>query len=130
MRPAVSEIENPPTGSPGTTFLDRVLHLSGGFASTDRRWVLDALAGLEPHLSRWDPAAVQLFLSVQHRDGKEQQVTLRAELPGYPPTVAKAADRDLNRALAEAKRELVQQIEDEKKKREPKNNRLLRKKTS
>jgi ribosome-associated translation inhibitor RaiA len=130
MRPAVSEIENPPTGSPGTTFLDRVLHLSQGFASTDRRWVLDALAGLEPHLSRWDPAAVQLFLSVQHRDGKEQQVTLRAELPGYPPTVAKAADRDLNRALAEAKRELVQQIEDEKKKREPKNNRLLRKKTS
>jgi hypothetical protein len=129
MRPAVSEIENPPTGSPGPPFLDRVLHLSGGFASTDRRWVLDALAGLEPHLSRWDPAAVQLFLSVQHRDGKEQQVTLRAELPGYPPTVAKAADRDLNRALAEAKRELVQQIEDEKKKREPKSNRLLRKKT-
>jgi hypothetical protein len=73
---------------------------------------------------------VQLFLSVQHRDGKEQQVTLRAELPGYPPTVAKAADRDLNRALAEAKRELVQQIEDEVTKREPKSNRQLREKTT
>jgi hypothetical protein len=129
MRPAVSEIQNPPTSTPGTGVLDRVLHLSGGFSATDRRWVLEALAGLEPHLSRWDPEAGQLFLSVQHRDGKEQLVTLRAELPGYPPMVAKAADRDLNRALAEAKRELVQQIDDEKQKREPKNNRLLRKKT-
>jgi hypothetical protein len=76
-----------------------------------------------------DPAAVQLFLSVQDRDGKEQTVTLRAELPGYPPIVAKAADRDLDRALAEVKQELVHQVEDEKKKREPENSRLLRKKT-
>jgi hypothetical protein len=125
----VSEPQNPSTGSPRTGFLDGVLHLSGGFSATDRHWVLDALSGLEPHLSRWDPAAVQLFLSVQDRDGKEQTVTLRAELPGYPPIVAKAADRDLNRALAEVKRALVHQVEDEKKKREPENNRLLRKKT-
>jgi ribosome-associated translation inhibitor RaiA len=129
MRPAVSEIENPPTDSPDTGVLDRMIHLSGGFSGPERRWVLDALAGLEPHLSRWDPADMKLDVSVKHRDTKEQQVTLRAELPGYPPIVAKAVDRDLNRALAEAKRELVHQIEDEKKKREPKNNRLLRKKT-
>jgi ribosome-associated translation inhibitor RaiA len=122
-------MENPPIGSPGAGFLDRVLHMSGGFPATDRRWVLDALAGLEPHLSRWDPADVRLFLSVQHRDGKEQKVTLRAELPGYAPIVATAADRDLNRALAEVKRELVHQLEDEKRKRQPKSNRLLRKKT-
>jgi hypothetical protein len=126
----VSETENPPTGSAGTGILDQVLHLGGGFSASDRPWLRDALAGLEPHLSRWDPAGVMLDASVKHRDGKEQQVTLRAELPGYPSTVAKAADRDLNRALAEAKRELIQQIEDEKKKREPKSNRLLRKKTS
>jgi ribosome-associated translation inhibitor RaiA len=69
-----------------------------------------------------------LDVSVKHRDSKEQQVTLRAELAGYPPLVAKAADRDLNRAVAEAKRELIQQIEDGKKRRDPKSNRLLRKK--
>ena len=126
----MSETENPATGSPDTGILDRVLHLSGGFSAAERRWVLDALAGLEPHLSRWDPADVTVDVSVKHRDGKEQQATVRAELPGYPPIVAKAVDRDLNRALAEAKRELIQQIEDVKKKREPKNNRLLRKKTS
>jgi ribosome-associated translation inhibitor RaiA len=130
MRPAVSETENPPTGSPGTGVLEQVVHLSGGFSATERRWVLDALTGLEPHLSRWDPADMKLDVSVKHRDGKEQQVTVRAELPRYPPIVARAVDRDLNRALAEAKRELIQQIEDEKKKREPKSNRLLRKKTS
>jgi ribosome-associated translation inhibitor RaiA len=124
----VSETENSPTGSPGTGVLDQMLRLSGGFSDKDRPWVLDVLAGLGPHLSRWDPAGVLLDVSVKHRDGKEQQVTLRAELPGYPPMVAKAADRDLNRALAEVKRELVQQIEDEKKKRDPKSNRLLREK--
>jgi hypothetical protein len=126
----VSETENPATGSSRTGILDQALRLSGGLSEADRPWVLDALSTLGPHLSRWDPAAMIIDVSVKHRDGKEQQVTLRAELAGYPPIVAKAVDRDLNRALAEAKREFLQQLEDEKKKREPKNNRLLRKKTS
>jgi hypothetical protein len=126
----VSETENSRTGSPRTGFLGEVLHLSGGFSEVDRPWVLDALSGLEPHLSRWDPAGMIVDVSVKHRDGKEQQVTLRAELPGYPPMVAKAVDRHLDRALAEAKRELIAQIEDEKHKREPKSNRLLREKTT
>ncbi|SFL72847.1 hypothetical protein [Geodermatophilus ruber] len=111
-----------------TGILDEVLHLSGGFSEADRPWVREALSGLVPHLSRWDPESMLLDVSVKHRDGKEQQVTLRAELPGYPPLVAKATERNLERAMAEAKRQLIQQIEDEKKKREPKSNRLLRKK--
>jgi ribosome-associated translation inhibitor RaiA len=123
----MSQTEDPPTGRPQSGILDRILHLSGGFSAAERRWVLDALAGLEPHLSRWDPDSMKLDVAVKHRDGKEQQVTLRAELAGYPPIVASAVDRDLTHALAEAKRELIRQIEDEKKKREPKSNRLLRK---
>jgi ribosome-associated translation inhibitor RaiA len=125
----VSETNIPPTGTTPTGVLDQVVHLSGGFSEAERPWVLESLSGLAPHLARWDPAGMLLDVSVKHRDAKEQQVTLRAELPGYPPVVAKAVDRDLGRALAEAKRELVQQIEEMKKKREPKNNRLLRKKT-
>ena len=85
---------------------------------------------LEPHLSRWDPAGMDVDVSVKERGGREQQVTLRADLPGYPQLVVKAADPDLDRALAEAKRELVRQIEEEKRKREPKSNRQLRKKTT
>ncbi|MCW2678180.1 MAG: hypothetical protein JWR70_3220 [Modestobacter sp.] len=126
----MSETENPRTGSPRTGILDEVLHLGGGFSEADRPWVLDALSGLEPHLSRWDPAGMIVDVSVKHRDGREQQVTLRAELPGFPELLAKAAGRDLDGALAEAKRELIVQIEDHKRKREPKNNRLLRKKTT
>jgi ribosome-associated translation inhibitor RaiA len=121
----VSETENP-----RSDVLAEVLRLGAGFHEDDRLWVLNALAALAPHLARWDPDDVDLEISVKHRDGKEQQVTLRADLPGYPPLVAKVADRDLDRALAEAKRELVRQIEDEKSKREPKDNRLLRKKTT
>jgi ribosome-associated translation inhibitor RaiA len=120
----VSETENP-----RTDILDEVVSLGAGFTGDDRAWVLERLAALAPHLTRWDPASVTLEVSVKHRDGKEQQVTLRGDLPGYPPLVASAVDRDLDRALAEAKRELIRQVEDEKKKREPKNNRLLRKKT-
>jgi ribosome-associated translation inhibitor RaiA len=126
----VSENQNVPTDSSPTAILDTVVHLSGGLSTADRPWVLEALSGLVPHLSRWDSESMTLDVSVKHRDGKEQQVTLRAELAGYPPIVAKAVDRDLRHALAEAKRELIQQIQDEKTKRDPKSNRLLRQKPS
>ena len=103
-----------------------MLHLGAGFDDADRPWVLDALKSLSPHLARWDPSSVDLEMSVKHRGGKEQQVTLRAALPGYPPLVAKAVDRDLDAAIAQVKRELLRQIEDEKRKRLPKENRHLR----
>jgi hypothetical protein len=48
----VSETENPRTRRPHTGILDEVLRLSGGFSEVDRPWVLNALAGLEPHLAR------------------------------------------------------------------------------
>lgn len=123
MRLAMSLTENP------RDVLDDVLRLGAGFVDDDRRWVLDALESLVPHLARWDSATLDVEISVKDRGGKEQQVTLLADLPGYPPLVAKAADRQLDRAIAEAKRELVREVEDAKGKREPKDNRHLRKKS-
>jgi hypothetical protein len=119
----VSETENPRPG-----ILDEALRLSGGFSDADRRWLMAALSGLEPHLSRWDPGDITLHVAVRHRDGKEQQVTLRAELPGFPELVARSVEPNLDRALAEAERRLIEQIEDHMKRREPRHNRLLRKK--
>ena len=110
----------------GTSIADERLRLGAGFADADRPWLVESLASLGPHLAHWEPDQVDLEISVKHRDGKEQQVTLQADLPGYPHLVARAVDRDLDHAVAEAKRDLIRQIEDEKKKREPKNNRLLR----
>jgi ribosome-associated translation inhibitor RaiA len=117
----MSETENP-----RGDVLDDAVRLGTGFADDERRWVLDAMESLAPHLARWDSGAVDVEISVKDRDGKEQQVTLLANLPGYPQMVAKAADQQLDRAVAEARRELVRQIDDAKGKREPKDNRRLR----
>ncbi|GAA1129299.1 HPF/RaiA family ribosome-associated protein [Nocardioides aquiterrae] len=122
----MSESESPRAESSRTGVLDEVLVLSGGFSEADRPLVRRHLATLETHLSRWDPASVTVEVSVKERGKREQQVTLRAELPGYPPLVARVVDPDLDGALAAAKRELVRQLEDEKTKRDPKGNRQLR----
>jgi ribosome-associated translation inhibitor RaiA len=119
----VSETEHP-----RSDVVDQVAHLGAGFTDGDRRWVFESLESLVPHLARWDPAEVKIEISVKHRDGKEQQVTLQADLPRYPAVVAKVSARQLDQAIAEARRELVRQIEDEKSKREPKDNRHLREK--
>jgi hypothetical protein len=110
--------------------LRAVLRLGSGFRDEERPWVLDALSALGPHLAHWNADEVGVEVSVKGRGGKEQHVTLRADLPGYSPLIAGATDRHLERALAEAKRELIRQLEDEKSVREPKSNRHLRKKTT
>ena len=88
--------------------------------------MVETLSTLGPHLGRWDPSDVDLEVSLQDRGGKEQRVTLRTILPGRPPLVAVAENPDITRALSEAKRELIRQLEHQKSAREPMNNRRLR----
>ncbi len=108
---------------------ENTVHIGAGFKERDRALVLEALSPLAPHLGRWVPSDIGIDVSVKDRDGKEQRITLRTTLPGLPPLVAVASDPHLVRALSEAKRELIRQIEDQKTAREPKNNRQLREKT-
>ena len=110
-------------------FDERAIHLGAGFKEHERPHVLETLAALGAHLKRWNPDEVDVEVSVQDRGGKEQRVTLRTTLPGLPPLVAVADDRDLTRALGEAKRELIRQIDHHKSAREPMNNRQLRSET-
>jgi hypothetical protein len=107
-------------------FRENVIHMGSGFVAKERRHVVAALSTLGPHLGRWDRRDVGVEVSLQDRGGKEQRVTLRTSLPGFPPLVAVAADPDLTHALGEAKRELIRQIEHQKSAREPMNNRRLR----
>ena len=107
----------------------RSLRLGAGFKEQEREQILEALSALGPHLARCGPSEVLVDASVRERDGKEQRVTLRAFLPGYPPLVATGHDRDLMRALAEAKRDLITQIDRHKTEREPKGNRRIRRAT-
>jgi hypothetical protein len=108
---------------------ENVIHVGAGFVAKERPHVLAALSTLGPYLGRWDPRYVNVEVSLQDRGGKEQRITLRTSLPGRPPLVAVADNPDLNRALCEAKRELIRQIEHQKSAREPMNNRRLRRKT-
>ena len=105
---------------------ERAIHVGAGFVVKERPHVLEALSTLGPHLGRWDSRDVDIDVCLQDRGGKEQRVILRTSLPGLPPLVAVAENPDLTRALCEAKRELIRQLEHQKSAREPMNNRRLR----
>ena len=107
-------------------FRENVIHVGAGFVAKERPHVLQALSTLAPHLGRWDPSEVDIDITLQDRGGKEQRVTLRTTLPGRPQLVAVADNPDLTRALCDAKRELIRQLEHQKSVREPMNNRRLR----
>jgi hypothetical protein len=102
------------------TFGENVLHVGAGFKEQERPHVLETLSTLGPHLlGRWDPRDIDVEVSLQDRGGKEQRVTLRTSLPGRPPLVAVAANPDITRALCDAKRELIGQLEHQKSERDP-----------
>jgi ribosome-associated translation inhibitor RaiA len=111
------------------TFRENVIRVGSGFVAKERPLVLDSLSTLAPHLGRWDPRDVDIDVSLQDRGGDEQRVTLRTRLPGLAPLVAVAENPDVTRALGEAKRELIRQLEHQKSAREPMNNRRLRRAT-
>ena len=107
-------------------FRKNVIHVGAGFVAKERPHVLEALSTLGPHLGRWDPSQVDIDVTLQDRGGKEQRVTLRTTLPGRPQLVAVADNPDLTRALCDAKRELIRQLEHQKSTREPMKSRRLR----
>jgi ribosome-associated translation inhibitor RaiA len=110
-------------------FRENVIRVGTGFVAKERPFVLDTLSTLGPHLGRWDPHDVDIDVSLQDRGGNEQRVTVRTTLPGLPPLVAVGENPDITRALGEAKRELIRQLEHQKSAREPMNNRRLRRAT-
>jgi hypothetical protein len=110
-------------------FRENVIHVGAGFVAKERQHVLETLSRLGPHLGKWVPSDVDLDVSLQDRGGKEQRVTLRTTLPGRPPLVAVAENPDINRALSEAKRELIRQLQHQRSTREPMTNPRLRRAT-
>ena len=107
-------------------FRENVIHVGAGFVAKERPHVVEALSTLGPHLGRWDPSQVDIEVTLRDRGGKEQRVTLRTSLPGRPQLVAVSDNPDLTRALGDARRELIGQLEHQKSAREPMKNRRLR----
>jgi hypothetical protein len=99
--------------------LEERLRLGAGFAAADRPRVVSALSALAPQLSGWEHDRADLEVSLKDTDGPDQKVTLQAWLGGRTHLVTTSHERDLDHALAEVRRELIRQIEDERSRREP-----------
>ena len=110
-------------------FRNTAIRVGAGFVAKERPFVLDSLSTLAPYLGKWDPSDIDIDVSLQDRGGAEQRITLRMRPPGLSPLVAVAENPDIAHALAEAKRELIRQLEHQKSAREPMNNRRLRRAT-
>jgi len=117
--------ENSPTGT-----LAQHLRLGAGFAAADRPRILEALSALAPHLSGWEHDQVDLEVSLKDTEGPDQKLTLQAWLAGRAHLVATSHERDLDHALAEVRRDLIRQIEDERSRREPRERRKTRYRTT
>ena len=110
--------------------LEEHLRLGAGFAAADRPHILEALSALGPHLSGWEHDQVDLEVSLKDAGGPDQKVTLQAWLAGRAHLVATSHERDLDHALAEVRRELIRQIEDKRSRREPRERRKTRYRTT
>ncbi len=121
----MSGTENNP---PGT--LDEHLRFGAGVAAADRPRILEALSALAPHLSGWEHDQVDLEVSLKDTEGPDRKVTLQAWLAGRTHLVATSHERDLDHALAEVRRDLIRQIEDERSRREPRKRRKTRYRTT
>ncbi len=116
--------ENRPAGT-----LEEHLRLGAGFTAADRLRILGALSALAPHLSGWEHDQVDLEVSLKDTEGPDQKVTLQAWLAGRAHLVATSHKRDLDHALAEVRRDLIRQIEDERSRREARKHRKARAET-
>jgi hypothetical protein len=87
--------------------------------SADWLRILGAPSALAPHRSGWEHDQVGLEVSLKDAEGPDQKVILQAWLAGGSRLVARFRERDLDHALAAARRDLIRQIEDERSRREP-----------
>ena len=114
------------TENRATVTLEERLRLGAGFAAADRPRIVSALSALAPHLSGWAHDQVDLEVSLKDTEGPDQKVTLQAWLGGRTHLVATSHERDLDHGLAEVRRELIRQIEDERSRRQPHKRRKTR----
>ena len=121
----MSGTENSTTGT-----LEEHLRLGAGFAAADRPRVVRALSALAPHLSGWGHDQVDLEVSLKDAEGPDQKVTLQAWLGGRAHLVATSHERDLDHALADVRKDLIRQIEEERSRREPRKRRKTRYRTT
>lgn len=104
----------------------RALRLAGGIAAGERAGLVDRLSALDAQLARYAAGAVDMELSVKSRGARGQRLTLECWIAGRPRLVAMSDERDLGVAVMRVREGLRRQLDDGATRREPKNNRRLR----
>ncbi len=104
------------------------LHLTAGFHSSERDWIVDRLAALGSRLRSYHDDEIELQISLKDRGGVEQRVMLQCWINrGHRlHLVATSSQRELPAALNEVRDELIRQVDETKTRTEPRSNRALR----
>ncbi len=106
--------------------IEAQLRLGSGFGVDERAGVIRRLRRLDRRLKTFADSDVDLALSVKERDTPSQRVVLECGIAGRPHVFATSTQPELGRALTEVREDLARQVNDAKTKREPRNNRKLR----
>ncbi len=102
------------------------LRLAAGIAEGERPLLVRRLARLDAQLARYRADRVDLELSVKDRGTRGQRLTLECWIAGRPRLVASSADDDLDVAVGRVREGMRRQLDDTATRREPRNNRRLR----
>lgn len=106
--------------------VDECLRVHGDLAAAEIADFVHHCHNLDARLRSFEPDSVVLDLYVKERGQPSQHVTLEAKIARWPVLVATATDADLDRALLHVRDELIRQITDAKKRREPGHDRRSR----
>ena len=94
-----------------TTFADR-LRIVPEFKSSEHDRIKELMFGrLERRLARWEPAQVELELSVKDRDTSKQRMALECWISGESKIVATSTESDLMKGVVEVRDDLWRQID-------------------
>ena len=113
-------------GELGTATVAGSLRLAAGLGEGERPLLVRRLARLDAQLTRYRADQVDMELSVKDRGTRGQRLTLECWIAGRPRLVASSADHDLDTAVSRVREGMRRQLDDTATRREPRNNRLLR----
>lgn len=113
-------------GGVGTATVAGSLRLAAGLGEAERPLLVRRLARLDAQLARYRAEQVAMELSVKDRGTRGQRLTLECWIAGRPRLVASSADHDLDTAVRRVQEGMRRQLDDTATRREPRNNRLLR----
>jgi hypothetical protein len=108
----LSRVEKNMTKNEDGTGMVEQIHLGPGFHEADRELVVSELGALDRHLDRWRTGSVDIHLSIQDRGSEEQRITLEIRLPHRPSLVVHVSDPNIERALVEARRLMIREVEE------------------